>query len=83
MDHFTFCFARLTQDLFPAMVWALVFLLPPWINSIQEFLKLGLRFTLLHHGQVVIEPSQAGPEIFVTQATCQILIKVPKEQKNI
>lgn len=63
------------------MLWALVFLLPFWINSIQEFLKLGLGFTLLHHGQVVIEPSQAGPEIFVTHATCQILIKVPKEQK--
>ena len=67
------------QALFSAMVWPLVVFLPPWINDIQKFFKLWFRFTLLHHGQVVIESSQAGPEIFVTQAPCQILIKVSKE----
>lgn len=67
------------QDPFPAPVWPLAYFLPPWVDSIQEFLKLGLRFTFLHHGQVVIESSQAGPEIFVTQGPCQILIKLSKE----
>lgn len=63
------------------MVSCLVLFLPPWINSIQELLKLGLRFILLHHRQVIIEPPQAGPEVFVAQAACQILIKMSEEQK--
>lgn len=66
----------------PMMVWPLVFFLPPRIDDIQELLKLGLRFILLHHGQVVIEPSQAGPEIFVAQSPGQILIKMSEEQKH-
>lgn len=68
---------------FPTMVWPLVFLLPSWIDGIKKFLKLGLRFTLLYHGQVVIESSQTGPKIFMTQVPCQILIKMSKNQKHL
>lgn len=67
------------QAPFPAMVWPLVFPLPCWVNNVQELLKLGLTFIFLHHGQVVIESSQAGPEVFVTQAPYQILIKMSEE----
>lgn len=56
--------------------------LPPWIDDIQELLKLGLRFIVLHHGQVVVESSEAGPEISVTQAPRQILIKMSEEQNH-
>lgn len=79
MDHFTLCASPSKPPSLQRSDPYLVLFLPPWIHSIQELLKLGLMFILLHHGQVVIESSQAGPELFVSQAPCQILIKVSKE----
>lgn len=78
MDHFTLCASPSKP---PSLLWSdpLVLFLPPWIHSIQELLKLGLMFILLHHGQIVIESPQAGQELFVSQVPCQILIKVSKE----